>query len=95
MPVNNPISIHPELLLLDFAHAGHMDFAGTKVPNAFQQDQTMSASIVQVASVTPGTPPTSSISVWVRASGSSPNEVVTWLVKLGDGSDTVLSSIIF
>jgi hypothetical protein len=94
MPVNNPISIHPELLLLDFASAGHTDFAGTKVPNTFQQDQTMSASIVQAASATPGTPPSSSVSVFVRSVGSSPNEVVTWNVKLGDGSETVLSSII-
>jgi len=94
MPVSNPISVHPELFLLDFDHAGHKDFAGTKVPNAFQQDQTMSASIVQSASPTPGTPASSSVSVFVRASGSSPNEVITWNVMLGDGSEAVLSSII-
>ena len=94
MPVNNPIAAHPELLLLDFGSAGHIDFAGTKVPNTFQQDQTMSASIVQAASATPGVPPSASVTVFVRASGSSPDEVVTWLVKLGDGSEVLLSSII-
>ena len=101
MPINNPVVYHPDLLRLDFADAGHTNFAGTQVSNVFAQDQHMSASvevahsIQQNAAAPPAIPPSQSILAYVQASGSSPNEVVTWNAVLGDGSSAIIASVIF
>ena len=100
MPINNPTSPrHPDLLLLDYASAGHKDFAGTLVPNGFSQTQHMSASVVvdktlvQNPSAAPA-PASQSVQVYVDASGLTPNQVITWNAVLGDGSQAIIASVI-
>lgn len=92
LTTDNPINLGTTELVFEPVSGGGLDSV-TNIGNTTTNGITI-GTLTQTAQGVPGTPASSSMTAYIKTTGTSPNKEVAWVMKNENGDEIIISSII-